>query len=141
MLFTVCAYLVCTCTCIYNLITICFLLISTTAAQPAYNELIEVKYWEGFCQQSIVEFIALHPPAKCDDFAHLLLDDRMFVLATRREKPKNDEFIRAVLQKWFASVGGRALTCTWSNLIDCMKRSGLDAVMIRIIEDKILCDN
>ena len=125
-------------TCIHAVwLRFCFLRVSTPATQPVWNQLIAVRSWKGFGQRSIIDFIALHSPAQCNDFAHLLLDDRMFVLATRREKPGNDEFIRAVLQKWFASVGGDALPCTWSDLIQCMKSSGLDSVTIKIIEDNI----
>ena len=111
---------------------------STPLSKPAWDELIEVKQWRGFGQRSIADSIALHSPIECDNFATLLLKDRLSVKWTRRKYPLNEIFVVAVLEKWYSSVGGPALPCTWKDLTECMKNAGLDGKMIKTIEDNIL---
>ena len=104
---------------------------------PEWTELIEIKKWEGFCKRSIADSIALHSNTHCYVFANLLLGgDPLLVEATRREKPDNVNFIHTVLRIWY-SQSGLAVPYTWNNLIDCMKRAGLNEVMIKTIEDNI----
>ena len=104
-----------------------------------WNELIEVKYWREFGQQSIADSLALHSDPECDKFANLLLNNRLFVKAARRKNQNNDKFVLEVLEKWYSTVCGPAVPCTWKDLIDCMKRAGLDAEMIETIENNVDC--
>ena len=108
--------------------------IHSSTAEPAWNELIEIKPWVGFGQRSIADVIALHSPVDCDNFAALLLNDHLYVEATRRNNPKNDPFVIEVLRKWYSS-DGLAVPCTWESLIECMKRAGLNPRMIKNIEE------
>ena len=115
---------------------LCFI-IFTPAAVPQWTELIEIKQWDGFCKRSIAASIALNSKTQCDIFASLLLGgDPLLVEATRREKPDNVDFIHAILRIWYAQSGS-AVSYTWRDLVDCMKRAGLNEVMVKTIEDNI----
>ena len=98
-----------------------------------------MKYWDGFGQQSIADSLALHSDPECDKFANLLLNNRMFVKATRRKNPNNENFVLVVLEKWYSTVTGPSVPCTCEHLIDCMRRAGLDAEMIETIEKNVKC--
>ena len=113
------------------------LLVSTPATKPTWNELIEVKHWKNFRQRSIAAAIALHTPDQCASFANLLLNDHLYVNATRRRNPETEAFVGVVLDKWYSSVGGPASPCTWRDLIRCMEGAGLDKEMIQAITDNV----
>ena len=108
------------------------MLVFTLAAVPAWNDLIIKQPWDGFSNQSVAEFIALHDPVNCENFAALLLNNHMLVTSTRRDKPGNAEFVQKVLGLWFERTGS-AVTLTWKDLIGCMKGAGLHGHMIEII--------
>ena len=120
-----------------NVTAVCCLFVSTTATRLSWQELIEIKYWDGFDQQSIVNSIAYHSNAQCDAFANLLLKKRLYVQAARRDHPKNEDFIPVVMGEWHSSVGGPPVPVTWKHLIECMRAAGLDGEMIEIIENNI----
>ena len=112
------------------------LLVSTPATKPTWNELIEVKRWKGFGQRSIAAAIALHTPVQCESFANLLLNDDLYVNATRRRNPETEAFVSEVLRKWYSSVD-IAAPCTWRDLIRCMEGAGLNKKMIQTITDNV----
>ena len=112
-----------------------------SVVKPSWRELIEVKQWEGFYNNSISHFIAFHDPVLCDNFADLLLNKEMFVRATRRNNagfPGNPGFVNAVLQDWHHSVEPPPVPCTWKDLIKCMKDAGLNPNLVKVIEDNVL---
>ena len=118
----------------------CLLLILTPAIAPvAWHDLIQRKQWNGFCNRNIAESIALHSPVQCDNFANLLLRDRLLVKDVRRKNPGNDSlsFVQAVLEKWICKSGS-AVPCTWENLIECMKDAGLDGYMVQLISENTI---
>ena len=106
----------------------------TLAAEPTWKDLVEIKQWYGFGNQSIANFIALHDTVQCDNFAGLLLNNDLLVQAIRREKQENSSFVQEVLRKWFAK-GGCAVTCTWEALVECLKKADLDGSMIQLIKE------
>ena len=113
------------------------LLVSTHAAtKPTWNDLIEVKYWKNFGQRSIAAAIALHTRNQCESFANLLLNDLLYVTATGRKNPENEDFINKILNKWYSSVD-IAVPCTWTDLILCMRRADLDKNVIQAITDNV----
>ena len=48
----------------------------------------------------IIPWITSHTSTKCVDFAHKLLNDRLTVRELRKKHIRDDEFVRAVLNKW-----------------------------------------
>ena len=93
--------------------------------------------WAGFHNQSIADCISLQNYAKCDKFANLLLNDALYVTATRRGNPDNYSFINAVLSRWYNSRDDTAVPCTWADLIRCMKQAEMNPQMIEIIERNV----
>ena len=99
--------------------------------------MIIIRQWDGFGNQSISGFIALHPSTTCDNFANLLLGDNLFVESIRRENPTNNkQFVQTILSKWH-SRSGTPVPCTWEDLILCMKGADLDRRKIQIIEREV----
>ena len=103
----------------------------TPAKRPDFTELIMTRNWLG--SKSISRFIAQHECAICDVFANLLLNDSLAVQSIRSSNADNDAFVNAILRKWVASVEPPPIPCTWGNLVDCMKKAGLDGVYVQTI--------
>lgn len=103
---------------------------------PTWNELIEVKHWEGFEKKSIFKAIAMHNPTDCKVFGSLLLNSRLVVADIRNRNSDNLAFVYEVLDNWCSQCGS-AIQCTWVNLINCMERAGLDGQMVAIIKANV----
>ena len=85
----------------------------------------------------ILDFIASHSTAKCNDFAHLLLRDTPTVRNLRKENISDDLFVRAVLERWIATNGDPAVPRTWESLIKIMSNADLDGVTVQNIEANV----
>ena len=84
-----------------------------------------------------MEIISSHSMGTCDQFAQVLLNAPLDVNRLRSKNKETEDFIHAVLSKWVASVGGPAVECTWSNLLECMSRVGMNGVAIEEIREAI----
>ena len=89
----------------------------------------------------IIHWITSHEPAQCEDFAHKLLADRPTVRKLRRKHQDQDDFIRAVLQKWLDRDDDdddeESLPCTWEALVTCSRDASLEGEFVRLLRDNI----
>ena len=88
----------------------------------------------------IIEWITSHKPAQCEDFAHKLLVDRPTVRKLHRKHQDEDDFVRAVLQKWLDrddddDEDEKSLPCTWEALITCSRDASLDGEFVKLLRD------
>ena len=109
--------------------------------RPTMPDLISMKRRDGSEKKlEIIRWIISHTSAKCDDFAHKLLNDRLTVRELRNKHSKNDEFVRAVLDKWVSrdddSKEG-SLPCTWDTLVQCVDESDLDGEFLKLLKDNV----
>ena len=81
----------------------------------------------------------MHEEHICDSFASLLLKAPPLIVKNIRSKAKgnNDQFVQTVLSKWH-SREGTPVPFTWRELIQCMKDTGLDQNLVKIIEQEVL---
>ena len=107
----------------------------TTLVRPEWGELIQIDRKDGKGPLRIIDFIASQPNTICEDFAYLLLNDRVKVKGILETKKNKDEFVRAVLEKWVAAVDATTLPCTWENLVKSMERAKLDEITVKAIRD------
>ena len=115
-----------------------YLLAAVTSAQPELGDLIEKKRKDGQGTLRIIDFIATHTDAKIDDFAELLLKDRVAVEGLHNDNKEKIQFVRAVLKKWIRDVSGPGVPRTWESLVEVMKNAGLDGLGAQEIEDNVL---
>ena len=85
----------------------------------------------------IIDFIATHSSTKVDDFANLLLSDRVLVQGLHKDHKDKEQFVRAVLNEWISNVNDHAVTCMWESLVKVMKSAGLDGVTVQDIEANV----
>ena len=109
--------------------------------RPTMSDLISMKMRDGSEEKlEIIRWITSHTSTKCDDFAHKLLNDKLTVRELRKKLSKDDEFVRAVLDKWVSrdddSKKG-SLPCTWDTLVQCVDESGLDGDFLKLLKDNI----
>ena len=87
-----------------------------------------------------MDWISSHESAQCLNFAHKLLNNRLSVKKLQKEYGKDDEFVRAVLDKWVSrdddSKKG-SLPCTWDTLVQCVDESGLDGEFLKLLKDNV----
>ena len=88
----------------------------------------------------VVDWISSLPRSKCDDFAHLLLNNSIQVGRHRKQAACDDEFVRAVLGDWLSQHDGgssadEAIPCTWAALAECVEDAGLDGALAKAIRD------
>ena len=114
---------------------LCIIILSIPDANITWSDLIMIKPWLG--NQSISGFIALNPIPTCDNFANLLLQNRLVVKNLRSESSSNDTFVTAVLDQW-CSRAGTPVPFTWRDLTQCMKDAGLDPRTVQVIEQHVL---
>ena len=105
------------------------------------SDLISMKMRDGSEEKlEIIRWITSHTSTKCDDFAHKLLNNRLTVRELRKKYDKDDEFVRAVLEKWLSrdddSKKG-SLPCTWDTLVQCVDESDLDGVFHKLLKDNV----
>ena len=105
------------------------------------SDLISMKMRDGSEEKlEIMEWISSHESTQCLNFAHKLLNDRLSVKKLRKEYSKDDEFVRAVLDKWVSrdddSKKG-SLPCTWDTLVQCVDESGLDGDFLKLLKDNV----
>ena len=113
------------------------LLLSVAVHVPQWNDLISIDRKDGQGTLRIIDFIANHDDSQCDDFAHLLLNDRVAVQGLHVDNEKRKKFVRSVLETWFSAEGGPAVSRTWESLVKAMKDAGLDPVTVSIIEANV----
>ena len=92
---------------------------------------------DGKGKLRIIDFISTHSSSKVDDFAQLLLKDRVIVQGLHEDKTDKKQFVRAVLKEWISNVNSHAVPCTWESLVQVMKSAALDGVTVRDIEANV----
>ena len=95
-----------------------FYILFITASRPTMKDLISMKRKDGSDKNlKIINKITAHDSSQCDDFGHMLLDDRSVVKKLRKDhKDDDDKFIRTVLEKWLSRDDDDkkgSLPCTW----------------------------
>lgn len=80
----------------------------------------------------IIDLILSNSHHLCQDFAHVLLEDRMKVQRLLENHANVVDFVRAVLSTWLD-----AANCTWDILIDAMERAGLDRCTVNTIRETV----
>ena len=111
------------------------LLVSIPVAGPTWNDLIMIQPWLN--NQSIAGFIAFFPYTTCANFANLLLQNTVLVNSLQASHQGKDAFVQAVLNQWYSGTG-TPVSLTWWDLIQCMRKIGLDPRRVEIIEQNIL---
>ena len=81
-----------------------------SVAGPQWNDLISIVQKDAQRKQCFIDLIANHNDSQCDDFARLLLNDRV----------ASKMFVYAVLETWFSAEGGPVLPRTWESLVKAM---------------------
>ena len=114
----------------------------TTASRPTMNELVSMQKRDGSKGKlRIFEWIASHELTRCVDFAHKLLVDRLLVKQLRKKHRGEDEFVRAVLERWISRDDGdkdeESLECTWEALVGCCHDAGLDGDFVKLLRDNV----
>ena len=114
----------------------------TSASRPTTNELINMQKRDGSeGKLRIIDWIASHELTQCIDFAHKLLVDRLLVKQLRKKYRGEDEFVRAVLERWISRDDGdkdeESLECTWEALIRCCHDAGLDGDFVKLLRDNV----
>ena len=109
--------------------------------RPTMSDLISMKRRDGSEKKlEIIRWIISHTSAKCDDFAHKVLNDKLTVRELRKKYSKDDQFVRAVLNNWVSrdddSKEG-SLPCTWDTLVQCVDESGLDGDFLKLLKDNV----
>ena len=117
-----------------NLPTAC----TPTATRIEWSDLIAVNKKDGSGTLHPVTIITAHTMPQCVNFAHVLLNDRIAVQRIQNDNKEVDPFVQAVLSKWLASEGAPAVQCTWSGLLDCMSKAGMDGFSIKEMRDNLL---
>ena len=82
--------------------------------------------------------ISSHSMAKCEQFAHVLLNDCRKVRRLKSDNMSQADFILAVLDDWVSSVEGPAVACTWPSLIECMRKADMDGKSIQEIRAVVM---
>ena len=113
--------------------TCCILL----GERPTIHELVAITKPNGEMLH-IMDIISSHSMAVCEKFAHVMLKDPLTVQKLRNTNGSVDDFVNDVLEKWVSSVGGPAVACIWPNLIDCMKKAGMNGVAIQEIRAVVI---
>lgn len=88
----------------------------------------------------IIEWIASHDSTQCDDFAHKLFKDRLTVKKLRKKSGNDDEFVRAVFDKWLSIDDDNVedwLPCTWKALVQCAEEANLDGEFVMLLRDNV----
>ena len=113
------------------------LILVSSGMRPTIPQLSAFKKPEGEMLR-IMEIICSHSMVTCVQFAHVLLNDRLLVEKMEKNKKSKDEFIHAVLSKWVSSPEGPSDTCTWPDLLKCMRKAGMDGDHINQIRDVVM---
>ena len=92
---------------------------------------------DGKGQLRIIDFVSTHSFSQVDDFAQLLLKDRVKVQGLHEDNKDKKQFIRAVLKEWISNVNSHAVPCTWKSLVQVMKSAALDGVTVQDIEANV----
>ena len=109
--------------------------ISIPVADLIWNDLIMIQPWLN--NQSISGFIAFHPDTTCANFANLLLQNPVLVKSLQDSHQGKSAFVQAVLREWYSGTG-TPVSFTWWDLIQCMRKTGLNSHTVHIIEQNIL---
>ena len=106
------------------------------------NELISMKKRDSTKGKlRIIKWITTHEPTQCADFAYKLLVDKLSVKEIRRKHQGEDEFVRAVLERWISRDDDdeyeESLECTWEALVSCCQDAGLDGDFVKLLRDNV----
>ena len=90
----------------------------------------------------IIEWITSHKPTQCDDFANMLLVDKLLVKKIRvMHENDKEKFVRAVLERWISrdddDEDEESLECTWKALVSCCHDAGLDGDFVKLLRDNV----
>ena len=107
------------------------------------SELVSMRKKDGSKGKlRIIEWIASHEQTHSVDFAHKLLVDKLSVEDLRKKHQDEDEFIRAVLERWISrddyDEDKESLECTWEALIQCCQDAGLNGDFVKLLRDSVL---
>ena len=125
----------------YKLVHTHFISSLFSVSRPTRNELICLKRRDGSGENlRIIHWITSHKPAVCVDFAHLLLNDEPSVRLLTNKHSDNEEFVRAVLDKWLERDDEDkkgSLPCTWESLVQCVKDAGLSGNFLNLLKANV----
>ena len=106
------------------------------------NELISMQKRDGSKGKlRIIDWITSHELTRCVDFARKLLVDELSVKQLRKKHQCENEFVRAVLERWISrdddNEDEESLECTWEALVGCCHDAGLDGVFVKLLRDNV----
>ena len=106
------------------------------------NELISMQKRDGSKGKlRVIKWIASHELTQCADFARKLLVDELSVKEIRKKHQSENEFVRAVLERWISrdddDEDEESLECTWEALISCCHDAGLDGDFVKLLRDNV----
>ena len=88
----------------------------------------------------IIDWITSHDHTECVDFAYKLLNDRLSVRTLNKNCKNDNEFVRAVLDKWLGRDDDDkkgSLSCTWETLVKCVKEADLDGEFLKLLRENV----
>ena len=118
------------------------ILVHYAVPRPTINDLINLKRKDGSRKKlRIIEWITAHKSAKCNDFAQMLLNDRVTVMKLCKRHNDDDEFVQAAFNKWLSRDDDDeeedSIPCTWEALVKCVDDAGLNRDLLKELRNNV----